>query len=130
MNAKQRQLRHVDYIEHILDATRQVRSYVAETSKEMFMQDRKTQDADILKILVIGEAAAQILDEHGTFAKQRSDIPWNQMKGMRNRMVHGYFETNLDLVWETVQVFLPDLECKLQGQPLGRADVSGMAGGQ
>ncbi len=36
------------------------------------------------------------------------------MKGMRNRMVHGYFETNLDLVWETVQVFLPDLECKLQ----------------
>lgn len=47
-------------------------------------------------------------------AKQRSDIPWNQMKGMRNRMVHGYFETNLDLVWETVQVFLPELERKLQ----------------
>ncbi len=114
MNAKQKQLRHLDYIEHILDATRQARSYVAETSKEMFVQDRKTQDAVILKILVIGEAAAQILDQHGTYAEQRSDIPWNQMKGMRNRMVHGYFETNLDLVWETVQVFLPELERKLR----------------
>lgn len=114
MNAKQRQLRYVDYIEHILDATRQVHSYIAGSTKEVFMQDRKTQDAVILKILVIGEAAAQILGEHGTFAQQRSDIPWNQMKGMRNRMVHGYFETNLDLVWETVQVFLPDLERKLQ----------------
>jgi len=114
MNAKQRQLRHDDYVEHILDATRQVRSYVEGITKEIFLQDRKTQDAVILKILVIGEAAAQILGEHSDFALQRPDIPWNQMKGMRNRMVHGYFETNLDLVWETVQVFLPELERKLQ----------------
>lgn len=114
MNAKQRQLRHDDYVEHILDATRQVRSYVAGISKDVFLQDRKTQDAVILKILVIGEAAAQILGEHSDFALKRPDIPWNQMKGMRNRMVHGYFETNLDLVWETVQVFLPELERKLQ----------------
>jgi uncharacterized protein with HEPN domain len=114
MNAKQRQLRHVDYVEHILDAARQACSYVAGMSKEVFMQDRKTQDAVMLKVLVIGEAAAQILGEHSSFARQRPDIPWNQMKGMRNRMVHGYFETNLDLVWETVQVFLPELERKLQ----------------
>jgi uncharacterized protein with HEPN domain len=114
MNAKQRRLRHADYVEHILDATQQVRSYVAQTNKEMFLQDRKTQDAVILKILVIGEAAAQILDEHATFAQEHADIPWHQMKGMRNRMVHGYFETNLDLVWETIQVFIPDLERKLR----------------
>lgn len=117
MNAKQRQLRHTDYIEHILDATQQVRSYVTGTSKEMFMQDRKTQDAVILKILVIGEAAAKILDAHATFAQGHPDIPWNQMKGMRNRMVHGYFETNLELVWETIQVFIPDLESKLRSVP-------------
>ena len=55
-----------------------------------------------------------ILDEHSAFAQTRDDIPWSQMKGMRNRMVHGYFETNLDLVWETVQTFLPELESKLQ----------------
>jgi uncharacterized protein with HEPN domain len=72
-------LRQVDYIEHILDATQQVRSYAAGTSKEMFLQDRKTQDAVILKILVIGEAAAQILNEHATFAQSHPDIPWNQM---------------------------------------------------
>ena len=114
MNAKQRQLRHLDYVEHILDAVKQARSYIEGTSKEAFLQDRKTQDAVILKILVIGEAAAQILDEHPEFSKTRPDIPWSQMKGMRNRMVHGYFETNLDLVWETVQTFLPELESKLQ----------------
>lgn len=51
------------------------------------MRDRKTQDAVILKILVIGEAAAQILGEHGDFALQRTDIPWNQMKGMRDGQV-------------------------------------------
>lgn len=126
MNAKQRQLRHLDYIEHILDAARQIHIYMADASKEVFMQDRKTQDAVILKILVIGEAAAQILDEHGSFAQQRSDIPWNRLKGMRNRMVHGYFETNLDLVWETVQTFLPDLESKLQqNSPAEVGTVSG-----
>lgn len=114
MNAKQRQLRHADYVEHILDAARQACGYVAGMPKEAFMQDSRTQDAVILKLLVIGEAAAQILGEHRSFAEQRPDIPWNQMKGMRNRMVHGYFETNLDLVWETVQVFLPELLSKLR----------------
>jgi len=113
MNAKQRQLRHVDYVRHILDAAAQALSYVETNTKDTFLQDRKTQDAVILKLLVIGEAAAQILDEHTAFAQRRADIPWQQMKGMRNRMVHGYFETNLDLVWETVQSFLPQLERKL-----------------
>ncbi len=69
-------------------------------------------------MLVIGEAAAQLLDEHSGLIHTRTDIPWHQMKGMRNRMVHGYFETNLELVWETVAVFLPELERKL-GQVQG-----------
>ena len=114
MNAKQTQLRLDDYIEHIQDAAKRLCGYLAGMSKEEFTQDRKTQDAVILNILVIGEAASQILQEYAEFARERSDIPWNQMKGMRNRMVHGYFETNLDLVWETVQVFIPELESKLQ----------------
>lgn len=81
MNAKQRQLRHADYVEHILDAAKQIRLYVADSNKEAFLQDRKTQDAVILKILVIGEAAAQILDEHSAYAQQRADIPWHQILG-------------------------------------------------
>ncbi|MBK7004418.1 MAG: DUF86 domain-containing protein [Burkholderiales bacterium] len=117
MNAKQRQLRHADYVEHIVEAAHLARSYVAGISKETFLEDSKTQDAVILKILVIGEAAAQVLDEHSTYAQTRTDIPWHQMKGMRNRMVHGYFETNLELVWETVAVFLPELERKLRQAP-------------
>ena len=114
MNAKQRQLRHLDYLEHILDAAAQARVVVENMGKDAFLQDRKTQDAVVLKILVIGEAAAQILDEHPVYAQSRPDIPWQQMKGMRNRMVHGYFETNQDLIWETIQKFIPDLQDKLQ----------------
>ena len=114
MNAKRKQLRHADYVDHILDAASQIHTYIGALNKDDFLKDRKTQDAVILKILVIGEAAAQILDEHKEFAATRTDIPWNQMKGMRNRMVHGYFETNLDLVWETVKVFLPELDNKLR----------------
>lgn len=125
MNAKQRQLRHADYVEHILDATQQIRSYVDGITKEVFMEDRKTQDAVILKILVIGEAAAQILSEHPTQAQLRPDIPWHQMKGMRNRMVHGYFESNLDLVWETVTVAIPDLDAKLRSEVTGLEEPRG-----
>jgi len=60
--------------------------------------------------MVIGEAAIQILDEYPEFAARYPDVPWKQMRGMRNRMAHGYFDLNLDVVWDTVQQALPKLE--------------------
>lgn len=60
--------------------------------------------------MVIGEAATQIVNEYPDFAERHSDFPWKQMRGMRNRMAHGYFEINLDIVWDTVQQSLPALE--------------------
>jgi len=47
------------------------------------------------------------------FAAQHPEIPWKQMRGMRNRMAHGYFEIDLEIVWDTIQTSLPDLECQL-----------------
>lgn len=114
MNSKRGQLRLADYVEHILGASERIQEYVHGETKDAFLRDQKTQDAVIRNVLVIGEAAAQILDNHTAFAQRLSAIPWNQMKGMRNRMVHGYFETNLELVWETVQVFVPELVQQLQ----------------
>jgi uncharacterized protein with HEPN domain len=40
-------------------------------------------------------------------------VPWHQMKGMRNRMAHGYFDLDLDVVWDTIKTAIPDLEAKL-----------------
>ena len=53
------------------------------------------------------------MSEHAEFAGQYPNVPWRQMRGMRNRMAHGYFDINLDIVWDTVQTSLPDLEREL-----------------
>jgi uncharacterized protein with HEPN domain len=83
-------------------------------AKEDFLADQKTQDAVILKLLVIGELAAKLLDEHADFVANYPKVPWRQMKGMRNRMAHGYFDRDLDVVWDTLQTDLPGLEAKLR----------------
>ena len=78
-------------------------------NKKIFLEDRKTQDSVILKVLVINEAATQILSEHPTHAQLRFDIPWKQMNEMRNRIVHDNFEKNLDIVRGTATVAIPNL---------------------
>jgi uncharacterized protein with HEPN domain len=52
-------------------------------------------------------------DECPEFAAAHPNIPWKQMRGMRNRMAHGYFEINLDVVWDTLQQSLPELQQQL-----------------
>jgi uncharacterized protein with HEPN domain len=113
MNAKQRQLRLGDYVEHILDASRTACQYVEAIDKAEFMETRMIQQAVILNLIVIGEAAVQIETEFPDFAQANSSVPWKKLRGMRNRMTHGYFDTNLDIVWETVKNALPELEREL-----------------
>jgi len=113
MNAEKRESRLSDYLGHMLDALRLARSYTANQTKESFLEDRKTQQAVILNILIIGEAATKLANEYPEFVTQHPAFPWKQIRGMRNRMAHGYFEINLDIVWETVQQSLPELEQKI-----------------
>ena len=110
MNAEKKQLRQADYLEHILEAVRLARSYVEGFSREDFLADRKTQQAVVLNIVVIGEAATQLANECPAIVDQNPGLPWKQMRGMRNRMAHGYFEINMDIVWDTVQDAFPELE--------------------
>jgi len=49
------------------------------------------------------------MDSYAEFVQSHPDIPWRNMRGMRNRIAHGYFEINLDIVWDTVQTALPEL---------------------
>jgi len=62
---------------------------------------------------VIGEVASKILKDHVSFANANAKVPWASMKGMRNRIAHGYYEINLDTVWETTQTALPLLKIQL-----------------
>ena len=82
-------------------------------AKVDFLVDRRTQQAVILNLITIGEAAARMVNEYPGYATVHPEIPWAQMRGMRNRMAHGYFDINLDTVWDTVQASLPDLEEKI-----------------
>jgi len=106
--------RHTDYVELMLNAATQARTYTDGLSKADFLDDAKTQDAVIMKLLVIGELAARLLEEHQEFTCKHPEIPWQKMKGMRNRMAHGYFDLNMDVVWDTAQLALPDLETNLR----------------
>jgi uncharacterized protein with HEPN domain len=98
----------------MLEAAPLASTYVEGMAKAEFLVDRRTQQAVILNLITIGEAAARIVNEYPEFAAAHQEVPWTQMRGMRNRMAHGYFDINLDTVWETVQASLPDLEEKLR----------------
>jgi uncharacterized protein with HEPN domain len=113
MNSQARELRVRDYMEHMIEAARLAQSYTAGVSKAEFVIDRRTQQAVVFNLITIGEIATRVVSEHAEFASKHPSVPWREMRGMRNRMAHGYFDINLDIVWDTVQKSLPDLECEL-----------------
>lgn len=113
MSDDEAQSRLGDYLSHMLEAARLAREYVRGLGKEDFLKDRRTQQAVVLNLMTIGEAAARVANERRDFATAHPEIPWAQMRGMRNRMVHGYFDIDLNIVWDTVQSSLPELESQL-----------------
>ena len=98
-----------DYLDHIQQAAMDARSFVEGLAREDFLVDKRTQQAVVMSLIIIGEAATKIMDGHSDFAQAHPNVPWRSMRNMRNRMAHGYFDINLEVVWETVQAWLPDL---------------------
>lgn len=107
--------RLADYIGHLKQAADDASSFVEGVSKHDFMADRRTQQAVIMSLMTIGEIAGRIIARYPEFADRHSRIPWRQMRGMRNRLVHGYFEVDLDVVWETTRTAIPALRQSLGG---------------
>lgn len=101
--------RLADYLDHMRQAATDACNFVEGLSKEDFLADRRTQQAVIMSLIVIGEAATKVMDGYAEFANQHRQVPWRSMRGMRNRVAHGYFDINLDVVWDTVQTALPEL---------------------
>jgi len=101
--------RVADCLDHMLEAAQQACVYVEGLVQEDFEEDKRTQQAVILNLIIIGEEATKLLKDEATFVDQHPEIAWRSMKGMRNRIAHGYFEINLDTVWQTIQTALPEL---------------------
>ncbi len=102
-----------DYLDHMLEAAQQACAYVEGLDKAAFLDDKRTQQAVILNLVILGEAVTKLINQYESFVDRYPDVPWRNMKGMRNRLAHGYFDINLDVVWGTVQTALPPLLAQL-----------------
>lgn len=107
-----------DYLNHIRQAATDAITFVEGLGKDEFREDRRTQQAVVMSLIIIGEASTKIMDQHPDFAAVHTQVPWRSMRGMRNRIAHGYFDINLDVVWDTIQSALPDLLERLPVSPV------------
>ena len=101
----------LDLIEDILICLSKVEKYIYGLSYDDFVNDHKTQDAIIRNLEIIGEASKQI---SSGLKKKYKDIPWKMIAGTRDRLIHGYFGVNIDIVWEIAAIDAPALKQKIE----------------
>lgn len=90
----------------MIDAAEESISFVSGIDEKDFANNRLVILSVIKEIEIIGEAASKVSDET---RKEHSNIPWQDIIGMRNRLIHGYFDVNTKLVWNTIKLNLPPL---------------------
>ena len=97
-------------VKHMLDASSEAITFAKARTRKELDRNRMLAMALLKEIEVIGEAANRLTDE---FCAAYPDIPWKDIIATRNRLVHGYFDIDLDIVWNTVKQDLPALRLKL-----------------
>jgi uncharacterized protein with HEPN domain len=98
-------------IQDILEAVRKIDRFIAGLDHSAFLRDERTVDAVVRNLEVLGEAAKQLPDD---FTSRHPNIPWNQIAGLRNRIVHDYFGLDLNIIWQIVHHDLPRLKAQLE----------------
>jgi len=98
------------YIEHIKTCIEKIFTFTKGFSEEMFMENVIVQDAVIRNFEIIGEATKKLSKE---FRLNHNDIPWKDIAGMRDILIHDYFGVDIVAVWETILNYLPTLEEKI-----------------
>lgn len=99
------------YVEDVLECIKKVEKYTGDMDFTLFKKDDKTVDAVIKNLETIGEAAGHIPDD---IKARHKDIPWKEIVGLRNRIVHGYFNIDLKIIWGVIKQELPTLKIQLE----------------
>ncbi len=101
---------YIDFLEDISEGIAKVEKFIHGATFEQFAKDDKTIFAVIRALEIIGEAAKSIPSE---VKEIHTDIPWRELAGMRDKLIHQYFGVDVRVVWKTVKEDLPKLKQKL-----------------
>jgi uncharacterized protein with HEPN domain len=100
-----------DFLTDIQEAIRRISKYTEGMTYPAFLGDTKTQDAVIRNIEIIGEATKNLSDK---IRKRYPHVPWKNMAGVRDRLIHDYFGVNLDIVWQIGSDELPKVSVAIE----------------
>ena len=110
MSGDKHNLRVGDYLEHIVTAIEKIKGYTKNMDRQGFLDDEKTLDAVAKNLENIGEASKRIQAANTELTKQYPGVPWNKIYAMRIVLAHQYFRIDPEVVWDTIQNSLPELE--------------------
>ena len=110
---KKADLGAADFLRHFRGAADRVLEYTAGASEEEFLATPIMQDAVIRNIEIIGKATNNLIEVSPDIAIRYPSIPFAQIYGMRNRVAHGYFAVSLSMIWDSVEVDVPELRTQI-----------------
>ncbi len=100
-----------EYLSHILDEARYLIDRQRDLTKNQFLHDETLKRAFVRSVEIIGEAAKQVSDAVKT---SHPEVEWRAMAAMRDRLIHGYFGVDYDLVWDVVTEKIPALHAAIE----------------
>lgn len=99
------------FVKHIIDSIKNIESFMKKVSKESFFKNKEKQSAVIRQIEVIGEAVKNLPLE---FKDKHPDVPWKDIVGMRDKLIHHYFGVDVEKVWITLKEDIPKLKKQIK----------------
>ena len=97
-------------LEDILECSNNILGYTADISYDAFLANRMLVDAVVRNIEIIGEAAGRLPQE---YKDKSTSVDWHKIRGLRNRIIHDYFEINYDIIWTVIQSYIPELASEI-----------------